>query len=72
MTPDLITSIATLLAVLAAILNQNRSEDRLNKRIDDVHKRFDDLKELFRAEMRELRTDLKAEIREAGSRRLIG
>ena len=50
--------LATLLLMLIALVFQQNAN--LNARIDDVHRRIDDIQ----ADIRELRTEVRADIRE--------
>jgi hypothetical protein len=67
MSPESVASIATLLAVLAAVLNQSRTADRLNKRIEDVAKRLEDCidgtRDILRGEMLRVEQVMDARLR---------
>jgi hypothetical protein len=65
---NVITTVATGLAILGGVYAiVNRSEDRINRRMDDrftgVNTRFDDLRDLWRAELRRVEEVLDARLK---------
>jgi len=90
MNPAVITTLATAAGLLVALWTilgnfDKRNQDHfsaLERRLDEVNKRIDEVKdtlqkqiesgkEILRAEMREMRAELRSEIREIGERRVI-
>ena len=69
-----ITAFAALLVALWTIMTtfDKRNQDRFESLQKQIDLRIESSKEVLRAEMREMRAEIRLEIREAADRRLIG
>jgi len=77
MNPNIITTIAGGLGLLIALWTILSHFDKRNQdRFDGLEKRLEQqitaTKEVLRAEMKEMRAEIRLEIREAADRRLMG
>jgi len=73
MNASLITTISAVAASFVALWTIMANLDKRNQdRFDSLQKQIDSSKEVLRAEMREMRAEIRLEIKEAADRRLIG
>jgi hypothetical protein len=68
-----ITTITTVAAAFAALWTIMANFDKRNAdRFDALQKQAESSKEVLRAEMREMRAEIRLEIKEAADRRVMG
>jgi hypothetical protein len=73
MNPNMLTTIAAAAGVLIALWTMASNFDKRNQdRFDSLQKQMEATKEVLRAEMKEMRAEIRLEIREAADRRLLG
>lgn len=73
MNPNVITTLAAAVGLLIAVWTILANFDKRNQdRFDSLAKQIDSTKEVLRAEMKEMRAEIRLEIREAADRRLLG
>ena len=68
MDDNIITTVVSALGILGGVYAiVNRAEDRINRRMDDriagVNQRFDDMRDLWRAELRRIEEVLDARLK---------
>jgi hypothetical protein len=72
MTPQIITTVAAALGMLVALWTIMSNFDKRNgDRFNALEKEIQATKEILRAEMLQMRAELKLEIRDAGDRRVV-
>jgi hypothetical protein len=71
--PNIITTIASAVALVIALWTITSHFDKRNSdRFDALEKQIEATKEVLRAETRQMRAEIKLEIREEGDRRVRG
>ena len=72
MNPQIITTVAAALGMLVALWTIMSNFDKRNgDRFNALEKELQATKEILRAEMLQMRAELKLEIRDAGDRRVV-
>jgi hypothetical protein len=72
MNPQIITTVAAALGMLVALSTIMSNFDKRNgDRFNALEKEIQATKEILRAEMLQMRAELKLEIRDAGDRRVV-
>jgi hypothetical protein len=72
MNPQIITTVAAALGMLVALWTIMSNFDKRNgDRFNALEKEIQATKEILRAEMLQMRAELKLEIRDAGDRRVV-